>query len=79
VQDKVALVTGGSGGLGSPLWQALARARASVAIGYCSKAQAAEALASELATSGRRAVAIEGDVTDAAQVQLSQPLLWGSE
>jgi 3-oxoacyl-[acyl-carrier protein] reductase len=70
MQGRVALVTGGSGGLGSALCRALAGAGASVAIGYRSNAEAAEALARELVTNGRRAVAIGGDVSDPAQVQL---------
>jgi NAD(P)-dependent dehydrogenase (short-subunit alcohol dehydrogenase family) len=69
LNGKVALVTGGAVRVGKAIALALARAGADVAINYHSSADAAVATVAEIATLGRRAVAIRADVGQGAQVQ----------
>jgi 3-oxoacyl-[acyl-carrier protein] reductase len=61
---RVALVTGGSGGIGGAICQALAREGATVAVGYGSGRDAAHRLAAEL---GGRAQAFGADLADPAE------------
>src|ERR1700747_2640156 len=63
---KVALVTGGSRGIGAAVARALAGAGADVAITYLSSRQAAEAVAGELRSTGVRARSIQADQADPA-------------
>src|SRR6478752_6692980 len=65
---KVALVTGGSRGIGAATARSLAQLGADVAISYSASAEKAEALVKELKDSGVRAVAFKADQADAAQV-----------
>jgi 3-oxoacyl-[acyl-carrier protein] reductase len=58
---KVALVTGGSRGLGRAIALALARQGADVAINYRDNVGAADAVASEIRDLGRRAGVVQGD------------------
>jgi 3-oxoacyl-[acyl-carrier protein] reductase len=66
---RVALVTGGSRGLGAAICVALARAGADVAINFLSNANGAEATRRDVEAAGRRATAIQADVSRAAQAQ----------
>jgi 3-oxoacyl-[acyl-carrier protein] reductase len=68
LDGRTALVTGGSRGIGRAVVLLLARAGADVAIGYRARAAEAEAVASEVRTLGRQAVAVGGDLSDAAAV-----------
>lgn len=61
LDGRVALVTGGSRGIGAAIARSLAAAGADVAITYASASERAEALAGELRASGRRAVAYAAD------------------
>ena len=63
---KVALVTGGSRGLGAATAQALADLGADVAISYVSSAGKAEAVIEKLKAKGVRAIAIQSDQADMA-------------
>jgi 3-oxoacyl-[acyl-carrier protein] reductase len=64
LKDKVALVTGGTGGIGAQIVARLAQEGASVVIGYNSSRRAAEALASTL-PAGDHIIA-EATVTDSS-------------
>src|ERR1700728_2907332 len=65
---KVALVTGGSRGIGAAIAKRLAAEGASVAITYTKGADAAFSVVHEIERSGARAMAIEADATDAQAV-----------
>src|SRR5437667_7895980 len=59
---KVALVTGGSRGIGKATCFALAARGAAVAVHYRSKAAGAEEVASKICADGGQAVAIQADL-----------------
>lgn len=68
---KIAFVTGGSRGIGAAIVRRLAADGANVAFTYVSpsSAEGAQALARELSTDGRRALAIQADASDAGAVR----------
>ncbi|MCV9961532.1 SDR family oxidoreductase [Pararhizobium sp. BT-229] len=66
LKGKVALVTGGSRGLGAATAEALADQGADVAISYVASAEKAEALVEKLKAKGVRALAIQSDQADTA-------------
>src|ERR1700726_4312136 len=66
---KVALVTGGSRGIGAAVAKRLAADGASVAITYAKDASAASAVVKAIERAGRKAIAIQADATDAAAVE----------
>ena len=65
---KITLVTGGSRGIGAAIAVLCARAGHHVAINYASDAAAAEAVAEQVRTLGRRAITVQADVADEGQV-----------
>ncbi len=69
LQDKVAIVTGGSRGIGRAIVQAFAAEGAKVAVVYRGNKDAADALVQEVAQAGGMAVAHQVDVTDLNAVQ----------
>ncbi len=68
LNGKVALVTGGSRGIGAAIAVALAEAGAAVAVNYRERADAAEALVADLNKAGKRATAVAADVSQSSQV-----------
>jgi 3-oxoacyl-[acyl-carrier protein] reductase len=66
---RVALVTGGSRGIGRAIVETLARRGAAVAFSYRERQESAEALARDLEADGCRVWATRCDVADEAQVQ----------
>ena len=70
LHKRVALITGGGGGIGGAVVRAFARGGASgVAINYRKSGKEAEALASELERLGVKALAIQADVQHDDQVR----------
>lgn len=69
VKDRVALVTGGSRGIGAAIAIALARAGVDVAVNYREQAQAASAVCEQIVAAGRKGVAVRADVSVAAEVK----------
>jgi 3-oxoacyl-[acyl-carrier protein] reductase len=66
---KVALVTGGSRGIGAAIAKRLAADGASVAVTYSKGADAAASVVKEIEGAGRKAIAIQADAADAAAVK----------
>src|SRR6202051_3038010 len=66
---KVALVTGGSRGMGAAIAKRLAADGASVAITYSKGADAASSVVKEIERGGGKAIAIEADAADADAVR----------
>jgi 2-deoxy-D-gluconate 3-dehydrogenase len=68
LRGKVAIVTGGNGGIGLGIARGLAQAGASIAVA-ARNADKTSAAVDELSGLGVRAVGLQTDVTDAAQVE----------
>ncbi|WP_321890184.1 SDR family NAD(P)-dependent oxidoreductase [Paraburkholderia bannensis] len=66
--NKVALVTGGSRGIGAAIARRLAEDGASVAITYARDAAAAAAVVEAIELAGGKALAVQADAADAAAV-----------
>jgi NAD(P)-dependent dehydrogenase (short-subunit alcohol dehydrogenase family) len=69
LEGKVALVTGAQQGIGRAIAVALARDGADVGVNFLDDAAAAEKVAGEIRGLGRRAVTVQGDVSQTASVQ----------
>jgi 3-oxoacyl-[acyl-carrier protein] reductase len=70
LKGKIALVTGGSGQLGRVICRTLADCGADVAVHYHQNSAQANKLIKELAEKKVRSMAVQGDVTDEASIQL---------
>lgn len=70
LKGKVALVTGGSRGLGAAIAEALAERGADVAVSYVASADKAGAVVAQLKAKGVRAIAVQSDQADAGAAGL---------
>lgn len=66
LSGKTALVTGASRGIGAEIARTLAAGGAAVAVNYAGSKAAADEVVSAIVGAGGRAVALQGDVSDAA-------------
>jgi len=69
LEGKIALVTGGSRGIGAAIAKRLAEDGANVAITYTKGADAAAIVVKQIERTGRKAIAIQADAVDAAAVK----------
>lgn len=69
IAGKIALVTGGSRGIGAAIAVALAEAGADVAVNYHRQADAAARVAETVVAAGRRAMIVGADVSDSGAVR----------
>src|SRR6202171_902233 len=69
LEGKIALITGGSRGIGAAIAKRLAADGADVAITYTKGADAAASVVKEIERTGRKAIAIQADAADADAVK----------
>ncbi len=69
LNERIALVTGGSRGIGKAIALALAEAGANVALSYRSRAEEAAEVVRTIQARGRHAVALQADVGSAASIE----------
>jgi 3-oxoacyl-[acyl-carrier protein] reductase len=67
--NKVAVVTGASKGIGAGIAKALAAEGAAVVVNYASSKEGAESVVSSIKKKGGKAIAVQGDVAKAADVE----------
>lgn len=68
LNDKVAIVTGASRGIGKAIALALAHSGANVVVNYASSGEAAEQVVTEITGAGGKAIALQADVSKGDQV-----------
>jgi 3-oxoacyl-[acyl-carrier protein] reductase len=68
LKNRVALVTGGSRGIGAGIAVALATAGADVAVNYREQGAAAQSVCAEIDALGRKAIAVQADVSRADEI-----------
>jgi 3-oxoacyl-[acyl-carrier protein] reductase len=69
LQGKIALVTGGSRGIGAAVALSLAKAGVDVAVNFRTRSEDAEKVCAAIRKLGRRALAVQADVSKSGQVQ----------
>lgn len=69
LQDRVAVITGSSQGIGAGIAMEIAHAGADVCINYVGDRAPAEKLAEQIRSIGRRAVIVEGDVSAREEIE----------
>src|SRR3990172_10699256 len=72
LSDKVAVVSGGSGGIGAAIVRRLAAAGAKVAVGYGGGLQRAQALVAGLPGEGHRALALPMEDSEALRAAAAE-------
>lgn len=73
---RIALVTGGSRGIGRGIVEVLAEEGADVAVNYVSNLAQAEEVAEWVRAQGRRAITVQGDVSKRADVEAMIDKTW---
>jgi 3-oxoacyl-[acyl-carrier protein] reductase len=68
LQNRVALVTGASRGIGKAIAVALANAGADIAVNYNTQADVADAVCQTIRGAGRKCITVQGDVSKTADV-----------
>ena len=68
LENKVAVITGASKGIGAGIAKHLAAAGASVVVNYSSAKAGADAVVAEITANGGRAIAVQGNVSNEADV-----------
>src|SRR5258707_14152867 len=69
LKNKVAVVTGGSKGIGAAIAKGLAAEGAAVVVNYASSKEGADRVVAEITQKGGKAVAVQGDVSSASDVK----------
>ena len=69
LQNKVAIITGSSRGIGAQIAKELAKERAMVVINYAKNKTAADQVVSDIHGAGEKAIAIKADVSKAEEVK----------
>ncbi|MEJ1963236.1 MAG: glucose 1-dehydrogenase [Gammaproteobacteria bacterium] len=69
LKGKVAIVTGASKGIGAGIARSLGEAGASVVVNYASSREGADKVVAQIKEAGGKAVAVQGDVSKAADVK----------
>jgi 3-oxoacyl-[acyl-carrier protein] reductase len=69
LNGKTALVTGGNRGIGAAISLALAKAGCNVAVNFRTRTEEAEKVCAAVRGLGRRAIAVQADVSSASQVK----------
>jgi 3-oxoacyl-[acyl-carrier protein] reductase len=69
LKGKVAIVTGASKGIGDGIAKGMAAAGAAVVVNYASSREGADRVVADITAKGGKAIAVQGDVANAADVK----------